>query len=160
MLIVLYQLLTTMVHCVLALMSYDREMRMRKFYNEERILIVETEKIEETISKLVPMHIFEGIKSDKQIIDNLEHVTILCARLRCLNGSNSIAFAHDYAFIVQTLFGKFDMLCEHSKVYKVHSFGDVYLVMSYDGKVPKDERYSNNLISEAHSTIQMGFDML
>jgi hypothetical protein len=44
-------------------------MRFRTQYNEERILIVETEKIEEAIVKLVPLHIFEGIKSEKQIID-------------------------------------------------------------------------------------------
>lgn len=44
-------------------MCYDRAMYHRTSYNEERILKVESEKIEETIVKLVPKHIFEGIKS-------------------------------------------------------------------------------------------------
>lgn len=111
--VLFYQMLTSAVHCLLALMSYDREMRMRMYYNEERILIVETEKTEEAIGKLVPLHILEGIKSDKKIIDHLEHVTIMFARLRCRNSSNnSINFAHEYASLVQTLFGKFDTLCE------------------------------------------------
>lgn len=156
-----YQLLTSTVHCLLSLMCYDREMRMRMYYNEERILIVETEKTEEAIGKLVPLHILEGIKSDKKIIDHLEHVTIMFARLRCRNSSNnSLNFSHEYASLVQTLFGKFDTLCEVYQVYKVHSFGDIYVVMSYNGKVPKDERYTNNLINEANNTIKMACDML
>lgn len=62
-LIVLYQLLQTSVYWLIALMCYDRAMYQRNSYNEERILKVESEKIEETIVKLVPKHIFEGIKS-------------------------------------------------------------------------------------------------
>jgi hypothetical protein len=67
--IILHQMLISSVYWLIGLMSYDRAMRFRIEYNEERILEVETEKIEEAIVKLVPLHIFEGIKSEKQIID-------------------------------------------------------------------------------------------
>lgn len=64
----------------------------------------------------------------------MDHVTILFARLRYTNGSQkSLAFSHEYAILLQALFGKFDMLCELHKVYKVHSYGDVYVLMSYNG---------------------------
>ena len=62
-LIILYQLLQTSVYWLIALMCYDRAMYHRTSYNEGRILKIESEKIEETIVKLVPKHIFEGIKS-------------------------------------------------------------------------------------------------
>ena len=67
--IILHQMLISSVYWLIGMMSYDRAMRFRTQYNEERILEVETEKIEEAIVKLVPLHIFEGIKSEKQIID-------------------------------------------------------------------------------------------
>ena len=68
-LIILHQMLISCVYWLIGLMCYDRAMRFRIQYNEERILEVETEKIEEAIVKLVPLHILEGIKSEKQIID-------------------------------------------------------------------------------------------
>jgi len=145
----------------MALMCYDREMHMRKSYNEERILQVETEKMEEAIGKLVPIHILEGIKRDKKVIDKLDHVSILFARLRCTNGnSKSLAFTHEYTSLVQELFAKFDMLCELRQVLKVHSYGDVYVLMSYKGKVRDDERLTNVLVTEAYETLRMAFEML
>lgn len=94
-------MLISCVYWLIGLMSYDRAMRFRTQYNEERILIVETEKIEEAIVKLVPLHIFEGIKSEKQIIDQLDQVTILFARLRCIdNNNNSMSFWQEYASLL------------------------------------------------------------
>lgn len=37
--------------------SYNREMKLRKVYNHERIIEVEIEKTEELLSKLVPQHV-------------------------------------------------------------------------------------------------------
>jgi class 3 adenylate cyclase len=42
----------------------------------------------------------------------------------------------------------------------VHSYGDVYVLMSYKGKEPSDERYTNVLVSEAYEVLMMAFDML
>ena len=37
--------------------SHNREMKLRKVYNHERILEVEIEKTEELLSRLVPIHV-------------------------------------------------------------------------------------------------------
>jgi hypothetical protein len=50
-------------------MHLEREMKMRHQFNNERILEVETEKSEENMGKLVPIHILAGIKNDQQIVD-------------------------------------------------------------------------------------------
>lgn len=42
----------------------------------------------------------------------------------------------------------------------MHSYGDVYVLMSYKGKEPSDERYTNVLVSEAYEVLMMAFDML
>jgi hypothetical protein len=46
------------------------------------------------------------------------------------------------------------------KLYKVHSYGDMYVVISYNGKVPKDQRSTKELIAEAYDTVLMAIDML
>ena len=61
---------------------YTREMKNRKTYNSERIIEVEIRKTEEMLSKLVPDHALTGIKNDSKVIDVLENVTILYARLQ------------------------------------------------------------------------------
>ena len=43
------------------LMNFEREMTTRKFYNREQILVVEMERTEEIMGKLVPYHILAGI---------------------------------------------------------------------------------------------------
>jgi hypothetical protein len=69
------------------MMCYDQAMYHRIQYNDERILQVENEKLEETIVKLVPMHIYKELKSEKLMIDKLDNVTVMFARLRCIEGN-------------------------------------------------------------------------
>ena len=69
------------------MMCYDQAMYHRIQYNDERILQVENEKLEETILKLVPMHIYKELKSEKLMIDKLDNVTVMFARLRCIEGN-------------------------------------------------------------------------
>jgi class 3 adenylate cyclase len=60
-----------------------------------------------------------------------------------------------------SVFNKFDEICEQRQVYKVHSFGDFYVLMSYNGKLPKEKRRNQDLqIEEAYNIILAGFDML
>jgi hypothetical protein len=138
-LIVLHLLFKSNMQFLLCMICYDREMCNRKHYNEERIMLVETKKKEEAIGKLVPIHIVESIRNEKQVIDKLDNVTILYARVRWIDGNpDSLTYAHEYASLLQTLFKNFDILCDMRKLYKVHSYGDMYVVISYNGKVPKD----------------------
>ena len=43
---------------------YNREMRMRRIYNNERIIEVEIRRTEDMLNKLVPEHALTGIKND------------------------------------------------------------------------------------------------
>ena len=60
---------------------YGREMKQRKSYNSERIIAVEIRRTEEMLSKLVPEHALTGIKNDSKVVDYVENVSILYARL-------------------------------------------------------------------------------
>ena len=75
------------VYWIIGLMCYDQAMYHRIQYNDERILQVENEKLEETILKLVPMHIYKELKSEKLMIDKLDNGTVMFVRLRCIEGN-------------------------------------------------------------------------
>ena len=83
------------------------------------------------------------------------------ARLHCIEGNDeSLSFWHEYVSLLQTIFTNFDSLCEMHQLYKVYSVGDMYVVISYNGKVSKDERRSQNIVEEAYDTVKMAFSML
>lgn len=79
-------LLAFVNNSILAAINYEREMIWRKCYNEDRVLSVEKEKTENMICQLVPFHILDGIRNNKQIIDEIDHVTILFAK--CVGASS------------------------------------------------------------------------
>lgn len=54
------------------------------------------------------------------------------------------------------LFSKFDNLCEQYGVYKVHTLGEIYVIMGYSGKTTKEKRTSEDTIQEAYSILQVG----
>ena len=60
---------------------HTREMKARKAYNSERIIEVEIRRTEETLNKLVPEHALYGIKNDSKVVEVLENVTVLYAKL-------------------------------------------------------------------------------
>ncbi len=159
---IIYLIFTPAVHLFLVFMNLEREMKMRLQFNNDRILEVETEKSEEDMGKLVPFHILAGIKNDQQIVDMLDNVTILYAKLSFFENDGTM-FKGSLNVVQQlaSVFNKFDEICEQRQVYKVHSFGDFYVLMSYNGKLPKEKRRNQDLqIEEAYNIILAGFDML
>ena len=45
------------------------------------------------------------------------------------------------------------MLCEQYGVYKLHTIGNEYLVMGYNGKVAKDRRTLDDSILEGYNVL-------
>lgn len=62
--------------------------------------------------------------------------------------------------LLSKLFSRFDQLCEDSKVYKVHTIGDCYVIMGYSGRVDKSKRNRGVIIDEAHRVVQTGLEMI
>jgi len=61
--------------------------------------------------------------------------------------------------LLNRLFCKFDNLCEQYGVYKVHTLGDIYVIMGYSGKVAKEKRTMEDATQEAYATLQVGIQM-
>jgi class 3 adenylate cyclase len=132
----------------------------RKSINYERILNVEIAKTNDLISKLVPFHMSSVIKSEKKQVDEFNNLTLLYTDM--VNFTQFSKQAVDPKLVVnflQKLFSRFDMLCEENKVYKVHTIGDSYVVMGYNGRLDKNRRTRGAVVDETNRVILTGLDM-
>lgn len=59
--------------------------------------------------------------------------------------------------MLSQLFTDFDRACNDTNCYKVHTIGDCYVVSSFTGKVPMNER---NYKDEAVNVVKMGVEMI
>ncbi len=59
--------------------------------------------------------------------------------------------------MLSELFNEFDDSCKNLNCYKVHTIGDCYVVMSFTGKIPLNER---NFKDEANNVVKMGQSMI
>jgi len=150
-----------MYSVLLAVGIHHREMIQRKSLNYERILNVEIEKTNNLISKLVPFHILGVIKNEKRQVDEFEDCTLLYTDMVAFNEfCRGFADPREAVNLLNKLFSRFDQLCEENKVYKVHTVGDCYVLMGYNGKIDKSKRFRGVVIDEANRVINTGFEML
>lgn len=150
-----------MYSLLLSVGIHHREMIQRKSLNYERILNVEIEKTNILISKLVPLHILNIIKNEKRQVDEFEDFTLLMTDMCKFNNfAKMYPDQKEAVNLLSKLFARFDMLCEENKVYKVHTVGDSYVIMGYNGKVDKSNRFRSVVLEEAIKVINTGLEML
>ena len=66
---VIDSILQLVLFALLILASHSREMKVRRQYNQKRIIDVEIEKTQELLGKLLPKHILAGILNDQRVVD-------------------------------------------------------------------------------------------
>ena len=150
-----------MYSILLAVGIHHREMIQRKSLNYERILNVEIEKTNVLISKLVPFHMVTIIKNEKRQVDEFDDVTLLYTDMVGFTAySKNVNDPREVVNLLSKLFSRFDQLCDENKVYKVHTIGDCYVIMGYNGRVDKSKRFKGIVIDEANIVIQTGLEMI
>ena len=121
---------------------------------KEAKTLVETEKM---LFNLMPLHVVQNMKDDIPVADVLENVTLLFADIV---GYTSFGNSHEPVEVVgmlMVLFKNFDNATKECNVYKVHTIGDCYVVMGFNGKVSMNER---NYYEEAKNVCKMGEQMI
>ena len=93
-------------------------------------------------------------------MDQLDNVTLLFTDMVGFTEFSKNTKPQEVVNLLSRLFSKFDQLCEQIGVYKVHTIGDCYVIMSYTGKIAKERRSPVMQIEEAFRVIQVGLEMI
>lgn len=113
------------------------------------------------ISKLVPFHMLAVIKNEKRQVDEFEDLTLLYTDMVGFTAfSKNVKDPREVVNLLSKLFSRFDQLCEENRVYKVHTIGDCYVIMGYNGRVDKMKRSRAIVIDEANRVILTGLEMI
>lgn len=147
-----------MYSILLAVGIHHREMLQRKSLNYERILNVEIDKTNMLISKLVPTHILNAIKNEKRQVDDFQDMTLLfCSLVGFTRLIKNATDPREVVIFMCKVFARFDQLCEENRVYKVHTIGELYIIMAYNGRTEKSKR---NRDEEVDKVVGTGLEML
>jgi len=102
------------------------------------------------------------IKQEKKQIDEFDgDLTLLYTDLEGLTQFNkAVKDSREVVIFLQKLFSRFDQLCDENRVYKVHTVGNKYVIMGYNGRIDKSRRNKHVVVDEAMRVIKTGIEML
>ena len=90
----------------------------------------------------------------------LENVSVLYASIEGFSDYYKKAKKpSDVIGLLNRLFSKFDNLCDQHGVQKVHTQGDIYVIMGYSGKISKEKRSIDDAFQEAYNLLQVAIQM-
>ena len=121
---------------------------------KESKTLVDTEKM---LFNLMPLHVVQNMKDDIPVADVLENVTLLFADIVRYTDFGNKHEPVEVVSMLMELFKNFDHATKACHVYKVHTIGDCYVVMGFNGKVSMNER---NYYEEAKNVCKMGEEMI
>ena len=121
---------------------------------KESKTLVDTEKM---LFNLMPLHVVQNMKDDIPVADVLENVTLLFADIVRYTDFGNEHEPVEVVKMLMELFKNFDHAAKTCHVYKVHTIGDCYVVMGFNGKVSMNER---NFYDEAKNVCKMGEEMI
>jgi phospholipid-translocating ATPase len=121
-----------------SLSLYNRETVLRVYSNIKYIADKEIQKTDKLLIQMMPPHVYENLRDDKSITDKLPDVTLIYADIVGFTAWSSNKRPEEVVDMLSELFTRFDKMCVELNVYKVHTIGDCYVVMSYTGKAKRD----------------------
>ena len=87
-------------------------------------------------------------------VDEFDDVTLLFTDMvGFTHFSKNVKDPKEVGSLLSKLFSRLDQLCEDYKVYKVHTIGDCYVIMGYNGRVDKNKRFRPVVVDEANKVI-------
>lgn len=151
-------LILEMIICIfIYVFVFIREYNSTFEYLQNRNENEKLKNIEKLLFNLMPQHVVQNLKEDIPVADVIYNVTMLFADIVRFTDYSSQREPVEVVDMLTELFKEFDDACQRYNVYKVHTIGDCYVVMSFTGKVPMNER---NYKEEAKNVIAMGESMI
>ena len=157
-LIITYYTLSLIINIAVLIFVILREYIGTFDYIKNQQVTEELIKAKKLLFNLMPPHVVISLKEDRTVADVIDNVTILYTDI--VNFTKFSAAQKDQSNIVRMLielFKRMDNACIEHDVYKVHTIGDCFVVLSFTGKVPMNER---NYIEEARNVVKIGRKMI
>ena len=145
--------LCVMKQILICISYYDSTMNFLTNQEENKAL-VEKEKM---LFNLMPLHVVQNMKDDIPVADVLPTVTLLFADIVRYTDFGNCHQPVEVVHMLMELFKRFDDATKECHVYKVHTIGDCYVVMGFNGKVSMNMR---NYYEEAKNVCKMGECMI
>lgn len=153
-----YDVLSMIISLSLLIFVILREYIGTFDYIKNQQVTEELLKAEKLLFNLMPPHVVISLKEDRTVADVINNVTILYTDI--VNFTKFSAAQKDQSNIVRMLielFKRMDNACIEYDVYKVHTIGDCFVVLSFTGKVPMNER---DYVKEAQNVVKIGRKMI
>lgn len=117
---------------------YSREQKVRSNFNLTNAANQENQKTEQLLSFMMPKFVLTKYKQFKTTTDRLFQVTLLFADIVGFTLWSSDKTPTEVVEMLSNLFIRFDKKCIEFNVYKVHTIGDCYVVMSITNDSHRD----------------------
>lgn len=139
---------------VLLYSVYLREKTLRFYSNITKAANRELKKINELLTEMMPKHVFEKLREQDTVTENINDVTILYADIVGFTFWASKKSPGETVNMLSDLFTRFDMECKNKQVYKVHTIGDCYVAMGYL------ESSSRDIYEECKNIVEFALDLV
>ncbi|CAG9311321.1 unnamed protein product [Blepharisma stoltei] len=138
--------------------SYMREYNDRKNYNLSRMAQRDIQNTEKLLSQMMPPSVVKNLHNNVTTTDKYADVTMIYADIVGFTAYSSNKKPIEVVSMLSKLFSNFDHLCMKNNVYKVHTIGDCYVVLSFSDS--GEDGYTRNIAREVTNMINMALDMI
>ena len=140
--------------CINGIAKLFLENQAQKAYTLKKFAKNEINNTEKLLNQMMPPQVLRNLHNDITTTDKYKDVTIIYAELSNATISSRTKEPIQVLTLLSKLFSIFDHLCVRHNVYKVHTIGACYVILSFtDGN-------SRNPLNESINCIEMGFDMI
>ncbi|OMJ80922.1 hypothetical protein SteCoe_18733 [Stentor coeruleus] len=130
------------------------EMQERKRYNINKFAYREIKSTEKLLNQLIPSQVLKNLHHDICTTDRYFDVTVIYADICGFTAWSASKEPIEVISMLSKLFSNFDHLCVRHNVYKVHTIGDCYTILSFtDG----DKR---DIATECGNVVEIALDMI
>jgi class 3 adenylate cyclase len=136
--------------------SYMKEYHAKNIYDLHHQAKEEISKTEKLLKQMMPKPVYRNLEKGITTTDHYHDVTITYADICGFTAMSKQKTPMQVVGMLSKLFTQFDELCVNHDVYKVHTIGDCYVILSFGDW----EGGSRDPIKECVNMVNMAIDMI
>lgn len=134
--------------------KFIMEAHARKSFNLKKFAKKEIKNTEKLLNQMMPPQVLRNLHNDITTTDKHKDVTIIYADISGFTNLCKSIEPIEVVSMLSKLFSIFDHLCVRHNVYKVHTIGDCYVILSFTDGDNRDPQ------GECVNCVEMALDMI